>query len=152
MIMSFRRCSIVLGFLAFAGIARAGTIEFTPSSSDPNDGATANTGAYGSTANVSVGYSPYVYAYSHGYGGLDGGTGAAIYSDNYTPNIFAMTFTAAPGYTVTLDSFNLAQYSIDSYQVDISISGGSSPYNVIDTPTGGRGTSARTRQTSREPR
>jgi hypothetical protein len=133
------RLALILSVLAFAGVARASTIEFTPSSSDPNGGGTANTGAYGSTANVSVGYSPYVYAYASGYGGLDGGTGAAIYSDNYSPNIFAMTFTAAAGYTVTLDSFNLAQYTTSMDSVDITVTGGSSTYMLTDTPAGGTG-------------
>ena len=90
-----------------------------------------------------MGYSAYTYNYSYGYGGLNGGTGDGLYSDTYDYTtdkyIETMTFTAAAGYTVTLDSFNLAQYYGGYNQVAISLTGGSTPYSLTDTPLGGTG-------------
>ncbi len=131
-VFAVARFALIFGALAFASGARADIIEFTPSSADPNDTATPNTGAYGSTAAVSIGYSEYSYNFTHSYGTLDGGTGDAVYSDNNT-STFVMTFNAAPGYSVTLDSFNLATYNGitgTNGTVDISVTGGGSPYSL----------------------
>ncbi len=73
--------------LAFAGIARADTtLEFSTSSGNPNNTGSSITAGYGSNApgtpDVTVGYSPYLYNFPSGYGGLGGGTGDAVYSDN----------------------------------------------------------------------
>ncbi len=137
--------------LAFAGIARADTtLEFSTDGGDPNDTGSSITAGYGSNApgtpDVTVGYSPYLYNFSHGYGGLGGGTGFAVYSDNSdnyggVPSYYGVfTFTAALGHTVTLESFNLAQYTTSSDQVDISVTGGSSSYSLTNvTPAGGTG-------------
>ena len=130
MIITVRRFAIAVALLSFAGIARAGstTIQFSPTSGDPNDTSSTITAGYGSNApgtpDVTVGYSPYLYNDSGGYGGLGGGTGDAVYTENYTYSggvyyyVTAITFTAAPGDQVTLDSFNLAQYSTYSDQVE----------------------------------
>ena len=104
---------------------------------NPNATASANTGAYGSDANVSVGYSAYTYSYGDYYGGLGNGSGGAIYSDD-SPYSEAMTFFADPGYTVTLNSFDLAQY-YTSNCVSISVTGGTSSYSLTSTPAGGDG-------------
>jgi hypothetical protein len=128
--------AIAVLWLPIAGAAHASTtIEFTPITPDPNDGGAANSAAYGSDANVSVGYSPYIYNYPDGYGALDGGTGAGIYSDNYLPNIATITFVAKPGYTVTLDSFELATYLGESESDAISVTGGQSAYSFTDSPS-----------------
>jgi len=58
-----------------------------------------------------------------------------------------MSFTAAAGYTVTLDSFNPAQYSTSDDSVDISVTGGTSSYSLTDTPAGGLATLPYTRRT-----
>jgi hypothetical protein len=124
----------------YVGGAPAGgskEIAFNSASSNPNATAVTNTNAYGSSPEVSVGYSPYVYNYSAGYGNLGSGTGDAIYSDNYSPNIYVMSFTAAPGFKVELNSFDLAQYSSGSNSVDVSISGGSSAYSDSFIPAAG---------------
>ncbi len=130
---SLSSISLALIF-AFAGIAHATVIEFTPSSASPNTTGTANAGAYGSDSHVSVGYSPYVYSYPSGYATLDGGTGAAIYSDSYNSADgtydLTMTFTAAAGYTVTLNSFELATFDGLSEADNISVTGGTSAYSV----------------------
>lgn len=123
--------------LGGAGQAEAGVITFGLSTPDPNATAVANTGAYGSTAHVSVGYSAYTYNWGgSGYGGLDGGSGNAVYSGS-RPYTITMTFTASLGYTVTLDGFDLAQYSRKTDTVTISVAGGTSPYGLTDTPLGG---------------
>jgi len=137
-IFLFQRFALALIVLSFAASAHGGTIEFTPSTASPNASASDNTDAYGSDANVSVGYSAYTYNYASGYGGLDSGSGDGIYSDN-SPYTETMTFTAAPGYNVTLDSFNLAQYSDSDVSVDISVTGGASLYSLADTPAAGAG-------------
>jgi MYXO-CTERM domain-containing protein len=134
-----QRFALAVAVLSLTASARGGTIEFGTATASPNTTASANTGAYGSDANVSVGYSVYTYNYSHSYGGLDSGSGDAIYSDNSPGYELDMTFTAAAGYTVTLDSFNLAQYSTDDYSVNISVTGGASSYSLTDTPPGGSG-------------
>lgn len=134
------RFVVALAVLGLAASARGATIiEFIPTTASPNITASANTGAYGSNASVSVGYSGYTYNYTTGYGGLDSGSGDAIYSDN-TAETLAMTFTAAPGYTVTLVSFNLAQYTTNNLAVNISVTGGASSYSLTaTTPAGGTG-------------
>jgi hypothetical protein len=122
------RFALALAVLSFAASARA-SIVFAPSTASPNTTASANTGAYGSDANVSVGYSAYTYNYPNGYGGLDSGTGAGIYSDS-SPYTEVMTFTANPGYTVTLNSFDLATYDAITESVNISVTGGATPYSL----------------------
>lgn len=130
---------IALTLPGLSGNARAALIEFGPSTADPNDTGSANTNAFGSDSVVSVGYSAYTYNYPSGYGGLNSGTGAGVYSDNDSSTL-VMTFTATAGSTVTLNSFNLAQYADSSDAVDISVTGGGSPFTVTDTtPAGGTG-------------
>ncbi len=128
------RWSIVALAVAVTGVARASVIEFTPSSPSPNTTATANSGAYGSDANVSVGYSPYIYNYTSGYGTLDSGTGDGIYSDNYNSVTgsydLTMTFTAQAGYAVTLNSFELATFDALAESVNISVTGGGTAYSL----------------------
>nr|WP_294523969.1 PEP-CTERM sorting domain-containing protein [uncultured Rhodopila sp.] len=127
---------LALGLQGFVGTARAGVIEFGPTTDDPNATGSANTGAYGSDAVVSVGYSAWTYNYASGYSGLNSGSGAGIYSDNDS-STEVLTFTAAAGYTVTLASFDLAQYTTHSDSVDISVTGGASSYSLTGTPAGG---------------
>jgi hypothetical protein len=133
-----QRFVLALAVLGFAANARGGVIEFGSTTADPNDLGSANTGAYGSDANVSVGYSAYTYNWTPGgYGGLDGGTGIGVYSDNNAETL-VMTFTAATGYTVTLDSFDLAQYTTSVEMVNISVTGGTPAYSLTaQTPAGG---------------
>lgn len=120
--------------LCMSSVAHATVIEFTPSTANPNATGTANTAAYGSDSNVSVGYSPYIYNYSSGYGTLGSSTGDGVYSDNYNSADgtydLTMTFTAQPGYTVTLNSFELATYDALSESVNISVTGGSPAYTL----------------------
>jgi hypothetical protein len=123
---------MIVASVFVTGVAHATTITFTASTPDPNGTGSSITGGYGSDANVSVGYSPSVYTYASGYGTL-AGTGAAAYDDN-TDETLTMTFTAAAGYTVTLNSFDLAAYEeyntpgYYNYPTDITVTGGATTY------------------------
>jgi len=148
-----RKTGIILGIVAItafglAGHAHAGLIEITPETPNPNDSGTANTNAFGSDAIVSVGYSAYTYSYQSDFGGLNSGTGAAVaVDDSLTGNTLVMTFTAAAGSTVTIKSFNLAQYTDNTDEVDISILGGDISYSLTgEVPAGGAGNTRPTRR------
>lgn len=132
-------CALFAASALFSVDATAGAIIFLPSTSSPNTSNVANTGAYGSSAHVSVGYSGKSLDWGSGYGGLGNGTGAALYSGASNPTE-VMTFVAAAGYLVTLDSFDLAQYGSYADSVDISVTGGSAVYSLTgQTPAKGIG-------------
>jgi hypothetical protein len=125
-------CVLLAGVIACgaAGAARANVIEFTSTTPNPNSTGTANTGAFGSDANVSVSYSPYMYNWTAGsYGTIDG-TGIAVYSDSSPGYVGVITFTGLNGYTITLNSFDLANWDGYSATGNVSVTGGQTTYNL----------------------
>ena len=148
----FLRSAAIILFAVTRVQAGTTTIEFN---ADPNPTDTYfPSNGYGSNApgtpDITVQYSADLFYWDPaaqnnlGYAGLGGGTGSAVYS-NYSDTGYSAIFrfeATAPGTTVTLDSFNLAQYDDWGAQVKIYafVSGGS-PYFYLsgETPAGGTG-------------
>ena len=142
----FLRSAAIFLFGLTQAQAGSTTLEFN---TDPNPTNTFfPSNGYGSNAtgtpDVTVQYSRNLYL-SGIYGGLGNGSGNAVYS-GYSGNGHTAFFhfeATAPGTSVTLDSFNLAQYyDTTDQKVDIyAFVPGDTPYYYLsgETPAGGTG-------------